>query len=161
MRAARPGGGEKPLRGNDWCQAGAAKRAPGARFRDVSLFRSLSYFVPSYFLAIVGYLAVNVVAARIRERLHSHFQQLDGTCRAPLPVEWLSDIDALDLEYVPSRTIRQLLTYGSVRRPETLLNGLPPSEGSSARSTRLNLSRRGPSTSGNLRSRSSRWRPRT
>lgn len=31
----------------------------------MSLFRSLVYFVPSYGLAIVGYLAVNVVAARL------------------------------------------------------------------------------------------------
>jgi O-antigen/teichoic acid export membrane protein len=31
----------------------------------LSLFRSLMYFVPSYFLAIGGYLALNVVAARI------------------------------------------------------------------------------------------------
>ncbi len=36
-----------------------------ARPKAMSLHRSLMYFVPSYFLAIGGYLALNVVAARI------------------------------------------------------------------------------------------------
>lgn len=35
------------------------------RPRPVSLRRSLGYFAPSYFMAIVGYLAVNAVAARM------------------------------------------------------------------------------------------------
>ena len=41
------------------------KRGRHARPRSVSLWRSLLYFVPSYALAIGGYLAVNVIAARI------------------------------------------------------------------------------------------------
>jgi O-antigen/teichoic acid export membrane protein len=41
------------------------KRGRHAVPRSVSLFRSLVYFVPSYALAIGGYLAVNVIAARI------------------------------------------------------------------------------------------------
>lgn len=36
-----------------------------SRPRQMSLFRSLIHFVHSYFLAILGYLAVNVIAARI------------------------------------------------------------------------------------------------
>ncbi len=36
-----------------------------ARPSPVSLLRALAYFVPSYALAIVGYLAVNVIAARL------------------------------------------------------------------------------------------------
>src|SRR4051812_11587037 len=33
--------------------------------RSTSLGRSIAYFVPSYALAILGYLALNIVAARI------------------------------------------------------------------------------------------------
>jgi O-antigen/teichoic acid export membrane protein len=38
------------------------------RPKPASLIKSLAYFVPSYFLAIVGYLALNVVAARMLGR---------------------------------------------------------------------------------------------
>ena len=37
----------------------------GKRPKSMSLFHSLLYFVPSYLLAIGGYLALNVVTARI------------------------------------------------------------------------------------------------
>jgi len=42
-----------------------ALRGAGTRPKSMSLFRSLLYFVPSYVLGVAGYLALNVVAARI------------------------------------------------------------------------------------------------
>ena len=39
--------------------------AAGERHRQVTLRRSLAYFVPSYLVAIVGYLAINAIAARV------------------------------------------------------------------------------------------------
>ncbi len=45
--------------------SGSPGRASPTRPRPVSLVRSLAYFVPSYALAIVGYLGVTVVAARM------------------------------------------------------------------------------------------------
>lgn len=47
--------------------AGGEDPTPPVRLRPspVSLIRSLAYFVPSYALAIIGYLGVNVVAARM------------------------------------------------------------------------------------------------
>ncbi len=57
-------------------------------------------------------------------RLHSHFQEIGGHSRVPTPVTFLPDVGALAMEYVPGRTIRQLLNYGSALRPATLLNGL-------------------------------------
>ena len=42
-----------------------AVRVAGTRPKSLSLFGSLLYFVPSYFLGIGGYLALSVVAARI------------------------------------------------------------------------------------------------
>ncbi len=41
--------------------------AVGKQPRAVSLLRSLGYFVPSYLVAVLGYLAVNAVAARMLE----------------------------------------------------------------------------------------------
>ena len=46
-------------------ESGDSSRALRVRPSPVSLLRALIYFVPSYAVAIVGYLAVNVIAARM------------------------------------------------------------------------------------------------
>lgn len=46
-------------------QPKASPRVASKRPKPTSLIQSLAYFVPSYFLAIMGYLALNVVAARM------------------------------------------------------------------------------------------------
>ncbi len=57
-------------------------------------------------------------------RLHAHFQGFRGPSRVPAPVAYLPEIGALAMEYVPGRTTRELLNYGSALRPAALLNGL-------------------------------------
>ncbi len=57
-------------------------------------------------------------------RLHVHFDQPGRTGRVPAPIALLPTIDAFAMEFVPGRTIRGLLTYGSVQDPSRLLRGL-------------------------------------
>ena len=57
------------------------------------------------------------------ERLHRHLAG-GSAGSAPVPVTLIPEIDALAMEWVPGRTIRQLLTYQSLRRPRALLDGL-------------------------------------
>ncbi len=57
-------------------------------------------------------------------RLDSHFRDLGVPFRVPTPVAFLPDVDALVMEHVDGRTIKDLLHYGSLRHPRTLLDGL-------------------------------------
>jgi O-antigen/teichoic acid export membrane protein len=62
-------------RASDWRETALGRRSAGKpkasprpeakRPKPASLINSLAYFVPSYFLAIIGYLALNVIAARM------------------------------------------------------------------------------------------------
>jgi O-antigen/teichoic acid export membrane protein len=52
------------LRKNGARRTDSAQRVPGTRPKQMSLVRSMLYFIPSYFMAIGGSLAINVVAAR-------------------------------------------------------------------------------------------------
>jgi len=58
-------GGKLAVRKVDSDERAVVESVAVTRPRPMSLFRSLFYFVQSYFLAILGYLAVNVIAARI------------------------------------------------------------------------------------------------
>jgi len=58
------------------------------------------------------------------QRLDAHFKRMDGAFRVPAPVAVLPEIDAFAMEYVSGPTVKNLLNYGSVARPRTLLVGL-------------------------------------
>lgn len=58
------------------------------------------------------------------QRLHGHFERLDVPFRVPTPIAYLPDLDAFAMEYVAGVTIKQLLSYRSLRRPAPLLDGL-------------------------------------
>lgn len=60
-------------------------------------------------------------------RLHAHFDGLGLPFRVPEPVAFLPDVDAVAMEYVDGVTVKDLLHYGSLRRPTTLLDGLAAS----------------------------------
>lgn len=53
------------MRGDDTAEDSSADTVPGARRKPTSLTRSLAFFVPSYFVAILAYLAFTIVAARV------------------------------------------------------------------------------------------------
>jgi aminoglycoside phosphotransferase (APT) family kinase protein len=55
-------------------------------------------------------------------RLHHHFGTIGGLARVPAPVALLPEVGALAMEYVAGVTVRQLLTYRSLRAPSRLLN---------------------------------------
>lgn len=57
-------------------------------------------------------------------RLDTYFREVDVPFRVPAPVAFLPEVDALVMEYVMGRTIKELLRYRSCLRPHTLLNGL-------------------------------------
>lgn len=57
-------------------------------------------------------------------RLDRHFRELGVASRVPAPVAFLPEVDALVMEHVEGRTIKDLLHYGSLRHPRTLLDGL-------------------------------------
>ena len=58
------------------------------------------------------------------QRLHDHFKRLGVPVRVPTPIAYLPEIDALAMEFIAGPTIKDLLHYGSVLRPATLLDGL-------------------------------------
>lgn len=60
-------------------------------------------------------------------RLHDHFARLGLALRVPEPVAFLPEVDALVMEYVDGVTVKDLLGYGSLRRPTMLLDGLSAS----------------------------------
>ncbi len=57
-------------------------------------------------------------------RLETHFRDLGASFRVPTPVAHLPEHDAFVMEHVSGPTVKQLLNYGSVRRPKRLLDGL-------------------------------------
>ncbi len=60
-------------------------------------------------------------------RLHEHFSGLDLPFRVPRPVAFLPEVDAVVMEHVDGTTVKDLLHYGSLRRPGKLLGGLAAS----------------------------------
>ena len=58
------------------------------------------------------------------ERLDQHFRRLDVPYGVPPPVGYLPDLDALVMEFVGGRTVKDLLTYGSILRPRVLWEAL-------------------------------------
>lgn len=60
-------------------------------------------------------------------RLYEHFARLGLAFRVPEPVAFLPEVDAVMMEYVDGVTVKDLLGYGSLRRPTTLLDGLSAS----------------------------------
>ncbi len=60
-------------------------------------------------------------------RLHEHFARLGPAFRVPEPVAFLPEVGALVMEYVDGVTVKDLLGYGSLRRPAALLDGLAAS----------------------------------
>jgi len=58
------------------------------------------------------------------QRLRAHFDRQGVPFRVPEPVAYLQELDAFVMEYVAGPTVKQLLNYGSVRRPAALLDGL-------------------------------------
>ncbi len=58
------------------------------------------------------------------DRLDHHLRDLALPFRVPTPVALLPEADALVMEYVEGRTIKELLDFGHLLRPHTLLAGL-------------------------------------
>ncbi|HEX6151673.1 phosphotransferase family protein, partial [Nocardioides sp.] len=62
-------------------------------------------------------------------RLHEHFVGLGLPYRVPEPVAFLPEVEAVVMEYVEGITVKDLLSYASLRRPTRLLDGLSASGG--------------------------------
>lgn len=60
-------------------------------------------------------------------RLHEHFTGLGLPFGVPEPVAFLPEVDAVVMEHVDGVTVKDLLHYGSLRHPGTLLDGLAAS----------------------------------
>lgn len=60
----------------------------------------------------------------VLERLDRHFRHLEVPYGVPEPVAHVPELDALVMEFVPGGTVKDLLTYGSIRRPRVLLEAL-------------------------------------
>jgi hypothetical protein len=60
-------------------------------------------------------------------RLDALFREGDGSLRVPAPVQLFPELGAFAMEYVPGRSLRDLLRYSSILRPGPLMAGLAAS----------------------------------
>lgn len=57
-------------------------------------------------------------------RLHAHFKRAGGQVRVPEPLALLPEIGAIAMEYVPGRSLRDLVRYANLYQPGPLLRGI-------------------------------------
>ena len=142
-RPTAAGGGQAEAVLEELARAGAGGAGPWRQFRPPRLAGRSSVFFVETVSPVGGGSRLVVKRARpdwsqddlaspvmagqefqALARLHAHFVELGGRGRVPRPVAMLDELEAFAMEYVPGRSLRDLLGYRSLLRPGRLLDGL-------------------------------------